>query len=156
MIYDGIAAIEKYRGLNKNLDTLIDWFAENDPADLPLGKTLIDGERVFANTMEAKTKLPENARFETHRKYMDLQMDLEGVEDFMTTPGELEPLTEFDVDGDKGFWKAAEGNDDLLVGTLEKGHFAIFMVGEPHMPNLVHGDAEVGPLKKICFKILAE
>ncbi len=156
MIYDALSGIEAYRGLNKNLDTLIDWFAHNDPVDLPLGKTLIDGEKVFANTMEAKTKLPQDARFETHRKYIDLQMDLEGVEDFATTRGGLEPLTEFDVEGDKGFWKAAEGNDDVLVGTLGKGRFAIFMTGEPHMPNLVHGDAEVGPLKKICFKILAE
>ena len=56
MIYDGLDVIERYRGLSRGLDVLIDWLGKNDPKDLPLGKTEIDGSRVFANVMEAKTK----------------------------------------------------------------------------------------------------
>lgn len=47
MIYDGLDVIERYRGLSRGLDVLIDWLGKNDPKDLPLGKTEIDGSRVF-------------------------------------------------------------------------------------------------------------
>ena len=156
MIYDGLEAIGRYRGLSRGLDVLIGWLERNSPAELPLGKTCIDGERVFANVMNAKTRRFEDARFETHRRYMDVQIDLEGAEAFKTTPGATVPAGEFDEVGDKGYCHEAPENHDLLDGTLEAGHFAVFMVGEPHMPNLVCDGAEVGPIKKICFKVLAD
>ena len=82
MIYDGLDVIERYRGLSRGLDVLIDWLGKNDPKDLPLGRTEIDGSRVFANVMEAKTKRREDARFEFHHRYADVQIDLEGEERF--------------------------------------------------------------------------
>lgn len=156
MIYDGLGAIGLYRGLFRGLDVLIDWLGENDPAELPLGKTAIDGERVFANVMCASTKYEKNARFETHRRYMDVQIDLEGAERFKTTPGATVPAGEFDEAADKGYCHAAEGNDDLLEGTLAHGRFVVFMIGEPHMPNLVREGEEPGPIKKICFKVAGD
>ena len=78
MIYDGLEARGLYRGLSKGLDVLIDWLDEHDVHELPLGKTEILGNKVFANVMDAKTRRFEDARFETHRKYMDVQVDLEG------------------------------------------------------------------------------
>lgn len=154
MIYDGLDAIGLYRGLSRGLDVLIGWLEENDPATLPIGTTEIDGKHVFANVMNAKTRTLEDARYETHRKYMDVQVDLEGVEGFRTTPGEVVAQGDFDEVADKGYCIAAPTNDNELEGTLEHGRFVVFMVGEPHMPNLVVGDAEVGPIKKICFKVV--
>lgn len=156
MIYDGLGAIGLYRGLSRGLDVLIDWLEHNDPATLPVGTTEIDGKRVYANVMNASTKWERDARFETHRKYMDVQIDLEGAESFKTTPGETVPAGEFDEATDKGYCHAAEGNTDLLEGTLAGGHFAVFMIGEPHMPNLVVPGAEPGPIKKICFKVVGD
>ena len=156
MIYDGLGAIGLYRGLSRGLDVLIDWLSQNDPAELPLGKTQILGDKVFANVMNATTRTFEDARFETHRTYMDVQIDLEGHECFKTTPGRTVPAGAFDVAGDKGYCHAATDNDDLLDGSLEKGRFVVFMIGEPHMPNLVVPGAEVGPLKKICFKVVGD
>lgn len=156
MIYDGIGAIGLYRGLYRSLDVLIDWLAENDYRELPLGKTEIFGDKVFANVMDASTKLPENARYETHRRYMDLQVDVDGREAFRTTPGEVVAAGEFDVAGDKGYCHAAPGNDDELEGTLDHGRFAIFVIGEPHMPNLVCAGDEPGPIRKICFKLIGD
>lgn len=156
MIYDGLSAIGRYRGIARGLDVLIDWLDEHDVAELPLGITQIDGERVFANVMDAKTKDLEDARFEVHRRYHDVQIDLAGAERFRTTPGAVEPIAEFDEGADKGYCQPALGNDDLLEGTLDHGRFAIFWVGEPHSPNLVLPGAEPGDIKKICFKVLAD
>lgn len=156
MIYDGLEAMGLYRGLSKGLDVLIGWLDGNDPAELPLGKTQILGDKVFANVMDAKTRKFEDARFEVHHKYLDVQVDLEGYEHFMTTPGQVVPAGDFDEAADKGYCHTAEGNHDLLEGSLEQGRFAIFMIGEPHMPNLVPEGQEVGPIKKICFKVLGD
>lgn len=156
MIYDGLGAIGLYRGLSRGLDALIDWLRENDPAALPLGITQIDGARVYANVMSASTRHEADARFETHEKYMDVQIDLEGAERFRTTPGAVVPAGEFDEAADKGYCHAAEGNDDLLEGSLAGGRFVVFMIGEPHMPNLVMPGAEPGPIKKVCFKVVGD
>lgn len=102
MIYDGLDVIERYRGLSRGLDVLIDWLGKNDPKDLPLGRTEIDGSRVFANVMEAKTKRREDARFEFHHRYADVQIDLEGEERFFTTPGATDVTVEYDETADKG------------------------------------------------------
>ena len=156
MIYDGLEARGLYRGLSKGLDVLIDWLDEHDVHELPLGKTEILGNKVFANVMDAKTRRFEDARFETHRKYMDVQVDLEGFERFMTTPGETVPAGEFYVAADKGYCHEAPGNTNLLEGSLDQGRFVVFMVGEPHMPNLVPEGTEPGPIKKICFKVISD
>lgn len=154
MIHDGLEALPRYRGLSQGLDVLIDWFAENEPADLPLGITPIAGERVYANVMNASTKRFEDARFETHHRYWDVQMDLDGAEDFIVTPGETVAAGEFDVETDKGYCHQAPGNDDLIRGTLDHGRFAVFVTDEPHMPNLAPEGTEPGPIKKICFKVV--
>ncbi len=69
MIYDGVGAIARYRGLSRGFDALIDRLEANDPAALPLGRAEIDGERVFANVMEATTRRAADARFEVHHGF---------------------------------------------------------------------------------------
>lgn len=156
MIYDGLGRTGLYRGLTRGLDVLIDWLSTNDPASLPLGTTHILGDKVYANVMDARTRAVTDARFETHRRYMDVQIDLAGRERFLTTPGATVPLGEFDVAGDKGYCHEAPGNHDLLEGALGDDHFVIFMIGEPHMPNLICEGEESGPIRKICFKVLGD
>lgn len=156
MIYDGLDAIGRYRGIYRGLDVLIDWLATNSIHELALGKTELCGSKVFANVMDASTKLPADAHYETHRRYMDVQADIEGREAFRTTPGATLPVGEFDVAGDKGYCVAAPGNDDELAGTLDHGRFALFVIGEPHMPNLMCAGDEPGAIRKVCFKLLGD
>ena len=155
MIYDGLAALPLYRGLYRGLDVLMDWLERNDPAVLPCGRHEIDGARVFALVQDAQTKRPEDARYETHRRYMDVQVDLQGAERFRTTPGPVVPAGPFDEAADKGYCLPAPENDDILEGELGHGRFALFVPGEPHMPNLVIPGQEPGPIHKVCFKLLA-
>ena len=77
MIFDRLENLSRYRGLYRGLDTVICWLEQNDPAGLPLGRTELDGNRVFVNVMEADTRSPQQAQYEVHEKYMDLQLDLD-------------------------------------------------------------------------------
>ena len=47
MLYDRLENIEQYTGLFENLDTAIAYIAEHDLDELPLGRTDIDGDKVF-------------------------------------------------------------------------------------------------------------
>lgn len=155
MIYDSLHAISEYRGMYRSLDALIDWLDGHDPADLPLGTTEIDGRRVYANVMEATTRAAEDAHYEYHRLYMDVQMDLEGSECFKTARGALVEVGAFDDGGDFGLCDA--GLDaDVLDGALGRGRFVLFAVNEPHMPTLeVPGEGPRG-VRKICFKLVSD
>ena len=80
MIYDELKNISKYRGISANLDTAIAFLEESILSELPMGKTVIDGEKVFINVMEADAKEREEIAFEIHKRYMDIQIDIEGTE----------------------------------------------------------------------------
>ena len=156
MIYDGMSVIERYRGLYRGLDVLIGWLNEHDYNALETGRHEILGNKVFALVQDAKTRTYGNARYEVHRRYMDVQVDIEGNERFFVTPGPTEPLEDYDEASDKQYVKAAPDNGDEIEGTLEKDHFAIFVANEPHMPNVVCATTEPVAIRKICFKILAD
>ena len=67
MIYDLLANIGNYRGMNRNLDKAIDYLMTVDINTLPLGKTEIDGDRVFLQVMEARTHELTDESYEVHR-----------------------------------------------------------------------------------------
>lgn len=156
MIYDGMEVIDRYKGFSKGLDVLIDWLAENDYRTLEAGRHEILGDKVFANVQNARTRTYGNAHYEVHHRYMDLQVDVDGNERFFVTSGPVEPCEPFDEEKDKQYVDAAADNGDEIEGTLEKGHFALFVVGEPHMPNVICATTSPAAIKKICFKILAD
>lgn len=152
MIYDELAHIDRYRGLWPNLDVLIDWLGDksaDDLAALPLGRNDIAGDDVYANVMEATTRTPADAHHETHRDYMDVQLDLAGREAFKTAAGATTPVQAYDEAGDFELVDAERSLD----GNLDEGHFAIFVAGEPHMPTLEFPGDGPRQVKKVCFKV---
>lgn len=152
MIYGSLSDIELYRGLYRGLDVLIDWLDDHDPTDFDCGSHEILGDKVFANVMSPTTRTPEEAHYETHQKYLDLQIDLEGREAFRVATGELELVQEFNDDDDYDL----VDTDEYIEGDLADGKFAIFVPGEPHMPTLQFGDDGASAVKKVCFKLLAD
>ena len=97
MIYDTLDRIGEYRGMGEWLDRAIDFLENTDMERLPSGRTEIAGTDCFINVMETVTKEETQADFEVHRKYMDIQIDLEGMEEIQiggTTEGEKFPYSE--------------------------------------------------------------
>lgn len=130
MICDTLAHLPRYRGLDKNLDTAIDFLLGCDLAALPLGRTDIDGENVFINVMDAALHPDEGYSPEYHRVYADLQIDIIGAErwGYASQPGpEVGAFA-----GDIGFQASASS----VSGTLGEGRFVLFFPGELHKPGL--------------------
>ena len=155
MIIDSLDAIRRYQGFSKGIDVLIDWLAHNDPAALPVGSNPIDGDRVFANVMDATTRHEADALYEAHHRYMDVQVDITGVERFKTCLSALDPAGPFDEATDGGLF-TARGEEDALEGVLGPGRFVVFLPDEPHMPTLVPEGAAPARVHKICCKVLSD
>mgnify|MGYP002724179125 CR=1 FL=1 len=113
MIVDSFDYIACYKGLHPNLDKAIDWLNSHTLDALENGKTIIDGENVFVNVMDA-----------------DLQIDLTGSE-HLGWASEGTEQGEFDEENDFGLRTGPEH----CGMTLGEGRFAVFFPGELHKPS---------------------
>lgn len=147
MIYDKLTNIGFYKGINKNLDTAIDYILKNDLSALPMGRTELDGDKVYINAMEANAGSAETKNYELHKKYMDVQIDLDGVEIIQTgNTGDMS-VESYDEKTDFGTVLCST----LASCTIGPGNFIICMAGEPHKPGIAASEDTF--LKKIVFKI---
>lgn len=147
MIYDKLENIERYRGISVWLDQAIDFISSTDLESLPLGRTEISGNHVFANVMQAEAGDEETNKFEIHKKYMDIQIDLEGTEIIQIGLDPSGALDEFSEETDFGT-VICEKDTSCIMGS---GRFIICMGEEPHKPGIAAcGDRY---LKKCVVKV---
>lgn len=147
MIYDKLSNITLYKGLSKNLDTAIQFISTHDLNELPLGKTTIDGDLVYINVMETKAQPIEERKYEVHKNYMDIQIDLIGTERVDTGDYHQVTLEDYHQENDV----AAASSEDLAQCILGPGNFIICMAREPHKPNIAVSDDTF--LKKAVVKV---
>ena len=147
MIYDILENLEQYTGLFDNLDTAIEYLAETDLEALPLGRTDIAGDDVYLTVSNVRARPSDEALFETHSDYMDIHIDLEGVELFEIALGALEERTPYDAEKDIAFYNA----DLSCASVLGPGRFLVVMTEEPHKPAVA--SAQGTALKKIVVKV---
>ena len=148
MICDTLQHLGRYRGLHPNLDTAIDYLLAHDLAALPLGRTEVDGDKVFINLMDATLHPDAGYHPEYHRRYADLQVDLTGSEGWGYTNLPGAEIGEFT--GDCGF----QDSTSVVTGALGEGRFVLFFPEELHKPGLAqHGCVSV---RKAVVKIRME
>ena len=148
MICDTLNHPHLYKGFHKNLDTAIAFLAAHPLDTLPLGRTEVDGDEVFINTMDAALKPHADSHAEYHHLYADLQIDLTGSEGwgYETAPGtEVKPYAP-----DIGF----QDSPDAVFGTLGGGRFVLFFPGELHKPGVAQPDCR--NVRKAVVKIKME
>jgi len=119
--------------------------AHNAPGSYPL-----EGEALFVNVMQFDTQRAEDKRAELHRRYIDIQIVLEGEERiYYGLTGSARECDEWHEQEDYQLCQRIEHEQSL---TLKPGMFAIFMPGEPHKPGC-HTTQPVR-LKKAVIKLL--
>ena len=148
MIVDSFDYIACYKGLHPNLDKAIDWLNSHTLDALENGKTIIDGENVFVNVMDADLRDADGAAFEYHRRYADLQIDITGGEGWGYTNEPGEEVGEYTVDC--GFQDSAS----VVSGALGEGRFVLFFPGELHKPGVARPGCD--HVRKAVIKIRME
>jgi len=144
VIIDTLDNIGRYAGLGKHYETAVRFLKEADLSALPLGKTEIDGENVFANLADNFLDRDEMA-WEAHQRYADIQLILSGEEGFgWAAQADYGLLT--------GDFQVCHPQGEIVPFTLHAGQFVIYLPGEPHSPgNPVKGPAFC---RKMVIKVL--
>jgi YhcH/YjgK/YiaL family protein len=132
----------------EGLEAGFEFIEKTDLATLPLGKHEIHGDAVFALAMKAPSKTTDEARFESHRDYIDIQCLLSGEEMIGVAPtGQLQGATPYDAAKDLVFYATPGRYHELAIPRP----FAVFFPWEGHMPMCHSG----GPheLRKVVIKV---
>lgn len=110
---------------------------------------LSDG--IFANVMTYETKKRSDACFEAHKKYIDIQIIIDGAEIISVEPTakmhEYECIQPFG-DGDTELYAV---NSDCVDYVLNKGDFVILRPEDAHMPCICIEEPKT--VKKAVIKV---
>ena len=136
MIYDTLNHISNYKGISSNLDTAISFILNTNLPALPNGRTVVSGDDVFVNVMDAQLKKQEDAVFEAHRQYADLQISLSGGESVGWLP--ISKLPKPDEDNDNPLFHDFHRQADVLL-PLEPDRFVLLFPQDAHAPCIGNG-----------------
>ncbi|MEH7386018.1 YhcH/YjgK/YiaL family protein [Bacillus sp. JJ1521] len=148
MIIDKLSNAHLYEGVRPRLKIALDYFREHNLAELSVGEYEIDGDRVILQIHEYETKSSEEARFECHSRYADVQYIIRGEEKMGYTNVENTRIVEEHKERDLYFLET-EAEDSVLV---KEGMFALFTPEDAHMPGMYKSNPQ--PVKKAVVKVL--
>ena len=80
MIIDQLNNAVFYRGLSRRIAAGLKFLAQTDCRSLAPGRHAIDGDNVFALAQEYQTKPRSQGVWEAHRRYIDIQYVVSGIE----------------------------------------------------------------------------
>lgn len=149
MIADTLTQWSRYLTLSPRFDAAFQ-FLKQLPADKPSGRYSLAGDDCFALVQTYATKPLAQAKFEAHRKYIDIQFIQAGCECILWTP--LAALTEtvqpYEAETDIAFFATPP---HVSFIHLRAGDFAIFFPDDGHAPGLEYGGST--EVRKTVVKI---
>ncbi|KAB2314723.1 DUF386 domain-containing protein [Betaproteobacteria bacterium SCN2] len=146
MILDTLDQAERYKSLHPLFARAFDFLRSTDLLALAPGKHAVEGEDLFAIVEHCAGRTRAQARLESHRRYIDIQLVLEGVDEMGWRPLAqcTQPLGEFDGARDIRFYEDAPSS---WVAT-PAGSFCIFFPDDAHAPLVSDG-----MVRKVVMKI---
>ena len=151
MIFDLKANLEFYRnlGIAGRYAKAVDFLMNTDLENLEPGKYVIDGDNVFANVVEYTTIPWEEAKFEAHENYTDIQYVIKGSEVMSFAPvSQLNVSVPYNPEKDVMFFDNANPG---LQAAVHAGEYMIFNPWDGHKPKAA--DGEPAQIKKVIVKI---
>lgn len=145
-----IAAFHQHYSEHQGIwEQVFDFLGTRDLEALETGKYPLRGDSLFAIVDEYVTEDLEDRRFESHRKYIDLQYLIRGEELIgISSPDGLSLIEAYDPMKDIAFYETTDGSYRLA----DMHVFFIFFPDDAHQPCVKVGQASA--VKKIVFKIL--
>jgi YhcH/YjgK/YiaL family protein len=127
-------------------------FLNNDLTKLEVKRYEIDGDNAFAPVSEYLSKNEEDAKYEAHKKYIDIQYVISGVEQMSVAPlSALDSITvPYDATKEVEFMTVTQSNH--FKATPDR--FFIFFPSDIHRPGVKVG--ENSQIKKIVVKVKVE
>jgi len=141
-------AVSYYKN-KERWDKAFDFLKSNDLLKLDLKRYDIDGDNLYATVSEYLTKNEEDARYEEHQKYIDIQYVVSGKELIGVAPEtqKRDVLEPYDPGKDIEFMTVSDGQNLNATPAL----FFIFFPSDLHRPGLK--DGENAQVRKIVVKV---
>ena len=154
MIVDSIEQLRRYAALNPRFAVVAEFLRTHDLATMPDGKHQIQGDDLFVNIQDAPAKTRFEARFETHRQMIDIQIPVSGTEEHGWTPLADLPEAAYDPAIDMTLHDPEQPESIPSLAstyyTLRPGQFAIYFPSDGHAPAITSTT-----LRKAIFKVKA-
>jgi YhcH/YjgK/YiaL family protein len=130
-------------------DKAFNFLKSNDLSRLEIKRYDIDGDNLYAPVSEYLTKNEEDARYEAHQKYIDIQYVISGKEQIGVAPmtRKKDLLEPYDAVKDIEFLTVTQGKNNLAL----PDRFFIFFPEDAHRPGLK--DGENSAVRKIVVKV---
>jgi biofilm protein TabA len=146
MIVDGLDNWSRYADLHPMFAAAFAFLMTTDLEAMTPGRHALDGERLIVSIDHVEALGRERARLEAHRRYVDIQVAFDGVDDIGWRPlDECQAIDEpYDANRDVGFW--SDRPDSWI--RLPPGRFAIFFPEDAHAPL-----AGSGAVRKAVMKV---
>lgn len=146
MIVDNLANAANYYGLHPLFEKAFEFIRQLDMDNAETGTTEIDGTRLKASVVETKFKPAGEAKLETHKNFIDIQIPVTRAETFGWKSLSMlsQPKEGYDVTNDIEFF---EDIPSTFI-TLMPGEFVIFTPDDGHAPLIGEGET-----KKIIIKV---
>ena len=151
MIFDSAKNLDFYRGLGieGRYNKAVDFLQNTDLENLAPGKYEIDGKNVYANVTEYTTIPWEEAKYESHHDYTDIQYMITGTETMTYAPVDaLNVTVPYNEEKDCVLYDNANPGLKVVGGA---GEYMIFNPWDGHKPKAA--DGEPAPIKKVIVKI---
>ena len=147
MIIDEIRNLKLY----KKVPAKVIDFVSKLNIDTPCGRYDID-KKCYVNVETYSTKPVASAMYEAHKKYIDIQIVLDGEEKiYYKNKDKISYPQQFDDKGDIGFYNEMISDDDAYV-RLDGSNFAIIYPHEGHAPQIQSGE-KTARVKKAVVKL---
>ncbi len=148
MVVDRLENIEKYASLNPLFAEAIAFLKSNDLNALEIGKTELKGKDLLVNVAQTTPKAKEDAKLETHRDFIDIQIPLSGTEVMGYTAAQdcVPADAPYNEAKDITFFEGLA--EDYIA--VKPGMFAIFFPQDGHAPGI-----SPEGVKKVIVKVKA-
>lgn len=131
---------------NKYYVMALEYIKSHDLNSLQKGRNDIDGDNLYVNIIETTLKTKEEAKFEAHDQYIDIQVPISCGESYGVKARDLctKPVGEMNVEQDYILF------DDTVeeIVSRKAGEFIVFEPDTAHAPCIGEG-----PVRKAVFKV---
>ena len=149
MILASLAEADRYLALHPLFERAFAFLRSSDLHALAPGTYPVLDERIFAIVEACPSRSRAEAKLECHRRYIDIQLVLEGVDEmgWKAVAECVDPATEYDAARDIGFFNDAPSS---WIATRPQS-FCLFFPDDAHAPLV-----GTGAIRKVVVKIAVQ
>ncbi len=149
MILAKLTEADRYAALHPLFARAFEFLRGNDLDALEPGMHTIQGEQLFAIVEACRGRTRAEAKLECHRRYIDIQLVLEGIDEMGWKPLRecVEPATDYDAVRDIRFF----GDSPSSWIATPPGSFCLFFPDDAHAPLVSEGT-----IRKVVLKIAVQ